>query len=606
MTTIPQRIALAALLLAVPPAAAPAGAQDDLSLFLDTVDVHLVNVEVMVTGADGAPVTGLARDDFEVYEDGERVELTHFYAVEERRVVSDAGAAEPAGDEPAPATAEPPVTRNLQLIVFVDELNVAAAGRNEAFEGLREALAGHLAPGDRVMLVVMDERVRVEEKFTADRAAIDAAIDRLARRAGRGTGFDVEYRQLLTRMQSTPLESPQSGGLDNPFFDGTELDAERFAGEIRNLAERRYRRVQATAEALGAFAASLAGLPGRKAILYLSDGLPVRAAESLSEAWLGKFEQWAVQFNQTQVMRDVIALGSTEFDGTRHLEAMVAAAGANRVAFYPFSVGARHGMSPISAEYAGDGTLGGRGAISREVLTTESMTRETSLLRLAEGTGGVALTRSANAAELLGRMAEDFSTFYSLGYNPPHGGDREYHRIEVRIRDARKRGLTVRHLGGYREKDPLDRLQDLTLSALHYDVESNPLGVEVEPGTPEPAGGDRYRLRAMVKVPFDKILLLPEADAHTARLTLFVVVADEDGGVSPFQRVELPIRVPNERILEAMAGAAAYPLELEMRGGRQRVALGVRDQLARIDATLHFEVEVGPARTAAAEAGTGR
>ena len=240
------------------------------------------------------------------------------------------------------------------------------------------------------------------------------------------------------------------------------------------------------------------------------------------------------------------------------------------------------------------------------MLTTESMTRETSLLRLAEGTGGVALTRSANAAELLGRMAEDFSTFYSLGYNPPHGGDREYHRIEVRVKDARKRGLTVRHLGGYREKDPLDRLQDLTLSALHYDVESNPLGVEVEPGTPEPAGGDRYRLRAMVKVPFDKILLLPEAEAHTARLTLFVVVADERGGVSPFQRVELPIRVPNERILEAMAGAAAYPLELEMRGGRQRVALGVRDQLARIDATLHFEVEVGPARTAAAEAGTGR
>jgi VWFA-related protein len=605
VTTTPQRIALAALLLAVPPAAAPAGAQEDLSLFLDTVDVHLVNVEVMVTDADGAPVTGLGRDDFEVYEDGERVELTHFYAVEERRVLSETGA-EPAGDEPAPAAAEPPVTRNLQLIVFVDELNVAAAGRNEAFSGLREALAGHLAPGDRVMLVVMDERVRVEEKFTADRAAIDAAIDRLSRRAGRGTGFDVEYRQLLTRMQAAPIESPTSGGLDNPLFDGTGLDAERFAGEIRNLAERRYRRVQATAEALGAFAASLAGLPGRKAILYLSDGLPVRAAESLSEAWLGKFEQWAVQFNQTQVMRDVIALGSTEFDGTRHLEAMVAAAGANRVAFYPLSVGARHGMSPISAEYAGDATLGGRGAISREVLTTESMTRETSLLRLAEGTGGVALTRSANAAELLGRMAEDFSTFYSLGYNPPHGGDREYHRIEVRVKDARKRGLTVRHLGGYREKDPLDRLQDLTLSALHYDVESNPLGVEVEPGTPEPAGGDRYRLRAMVKVPFDKILLLPEADAHTARLTLFVVVADERGGVSPFQRVELPIRVPNERILEAMAGAAAYPLELEMRGGRQRVALGVRDQLARIDATLHFEVEVGPARTAAAEAGTGR
>lgn len=603
MLEIPRRAASIAAAAALAAAvASPARAQEGLDLFLDTVDVHLVNVEVMVTDEDGKPVTGLTRDDFEVFEDGEPVALTNFHSVVERRLVEgpDAGPAEPGAE---PAALAPGVTRNLQLVVFVDELNLAASNRNLVFDALREALVETLAPGDVVMLVVMNEQVEVEQKFTADRAAIDAAIDRLSRRASRGTLFEMEYRSLLSRMQSTALEANTVGGFDNPFAEGTELDAERFAGEIRTLAERRYRRVQATSQALGAFAASLAGLPGRKAILYLSDGMPVRAAESLADAWTGKFEEWAVQNNRTDVLREVVSTVSTQYDATRHLEDMVAAAGANRVAFYPLSVGATRGASAISAENAGAATTSGRGALSRDVMVTETMTREASLLRLAEGTGGVALTRSANAAELLDRMAADFSTFYSLGYNPPHGGDGEYHEVEVRVKDAKRRGLTVRHIGGYREKDPLDRLQDLTLSALHYDVASNPLGVQVETSEPEPAGGDRYRLSATVKVPFEKLLLLPHAEVHSGHLTLFVVVGDEAGGVSPFQRVEIPIRIPNERILEAMTGAAVYPLELEVRGGRQRLALGVRDQLAKVDATLHVELDVGGAKTAAAETG---
>ena len=72
--------------------ALPLAAQDDSSLFFDTVDVHVVNVEVVVTDKDGKPAVGLARDDFEVYEDGKRVEVANFFAVEGRRTVL-AGAA---------------------------------------------------------------------------------------------------------------------------------------------------------------------------------------------------------------------------------------------------------------------------------------------------------------------------------------------------------------------------------------------------------------------------------------------------------------------------------------------------------------------------------
>ena len=44
-------------------------------------NVDLVDVDAVVTDADGKPVTGLKKEDFEVREDGKPVELKTFVAV---------------------------------------------------------------------------------------------------------------------------------------------------------------------------------------------------------------------------------------------------------------------------------------------------------------------------------------------------------------------------------------------------------------------------------------------------------------------------------------------------------------------------------------------
>ncbi len=49
--------------------------------FTEVVDVELVNVEAWVNDRKGRSVTGLAVDDFEVFEDGEQVAITHFAEV---------------------------------------------------------------------------------------------------------------------------------------------------------------------------------------------------------------------------------------------------------------------------------------------------------------------------------------------------------------------------------------------------------------------------------------------------------------------------------------------------------------------------------------------
>ena len=52
-------------------------------LFEGAVDVSVVNVEVHVVDQKGEPVAGLGPDDFAVYENGQEMPITNFYAVSE-------------------------------------------------------------------------------------------------------------------------------------------------------------------------------------------------------------------------------------------------------------------------------------------------------------------------------------------------------------------------------------------------------------------------------------------------------------------------------------------------------------------------------------------
>ena len=97
----------------------------------------------------------------------------------------------------------------------------------------------------------------------------------------------------------------------------------------------------------------------------------------------------------------------------------------------------------------------------------------------------------------------------------------------------------------------------------------------------------------MVQIPCQSLLLLRQEQSHQGQVTLLVGARDEAGGVSPFQQVEVPIQIPNERIAEAMLGAAAYQMKLAMRSGKQRISVGVRDHLAQVDSTLNLELTVG-------------
>ncbi|HEY6894642.1 MAG TPA: hypothetical protein VI258_10775, partial [Rhodanobacteraceae bacterium] len=123
------RSAIAALLVAATAAAQQPQQQkqsqsnEPLPKLTETIDVRVINVDVVVTDKKGNPVTGLKQDDFELYENGVPKKITNFYEVEGSKPVTTAAnatAAKPAAAAPAPLTANDiPENMHRKVIFYI-------------------------------------------------------------------------------------------------------------------------------------------------------------------------------------------------------------------------------------------------------------------------------------------------------------------------------------------------------------------------------------------------------------------------------------------------------------------------------------------------------
>jgi VWFA-related protein len=587
---------LALLLLLTAPAAR---AQDEASrhgIFLDTIDVNLINIEVVAVDRDGNPVRGLTKDDFELRVDGEPVEITNFFAVADRqRVLPEeaSGADSELAETASPASASPLRTGPEQayIVVFIDNGNIAPNHRKRVFDDLRDHLGHLMEPADRVMVVSQDGEVTIEQPFTSDKELILEALDRQEKISTRGNMLRLEPR--LVERQIIQGEAPPGGdalamgdsksigsaggpGFQRPTYD---VDARSSYSAVTAHAQAVEEAGRRTLAALSRFVGSLAGLPGRKAVLYVSDGLELAPGEYLFRFWDYKYRTIASQ-------EVGISNIDNEIDRYRlrdEFQDLIAQANADRVAFYTVEGGSDHGMGDVSAETAV--------AVVDSLARTADGEREESLRALAYETGGVPLLNSAGVENLLSQLDRDFSNYYSLGYPSPHKGDGKYHRVQVTVK---REGVKARFLEGYRDKTSDERMADQTLATLLHDVGENPLEVRVEIGKESPVKGEKsFVVPVLVKVPMSRLVLIPQDKAHLGRLSIFIAVADQRGRLSEPQKIEVPVRIPNEELLTAMSQTAAYAARIEMRPGEQKLAIGVRDELAAVDSTLNLSVQVG-------------
>ncbi|MEA2601306.1 MAG: hypothetical protein QOF89_2298 [Acidobacteriota bacterium] len=550
-----------------PAAPAPAKAKES-EQFIDVVNVSVVNVDAYVTDKKGNPVTGLTKDDFELFENKRPVQITNFYSVNGGRATATApvqaaapGAPGGAVVPPTPQeldSARPSEDQRLRLVLYVDNYNLRPFNRNRVMRELRAFIGQKLRKDDLIMLVTYDRELHIRHTFTSDPAQIASIMLDLEKISAQGVHADSERRDALQRINDSR----------------SVAEAETAA---HTYAESTFNDLSFSIDALKKTVDSLAGTPGRKAVVYVSDGLQMIAGQDVFYAVQNKYGEQSTSMVTT-----------LEYDASKRLTELAAQANANRITFYAIDAAGLRSYDSVSAENQGPGPTAPGSAQLIDSVRFANL--QSTLQLLAEKTGGKAILNTNVITPQLERIANDFNSYYSLGYTPTHYGDGKYYKITVKVK---RKDLQVRHREGYRDKSTDSRMSDGTLAALNFPFEDNPLGVSLEFGQARPRDDGFYLMPVMVRIPIGKLTLVPREQSDDARVRLFIAAMDSGGSTSDVQQTPVPISVPKAEVATAQQKSFVYSVTLLMREGDQRVSVGVRDDVGALASFVSRGIHVG-------------
>ncbi len=518
--------------------------------FTEAIEVSVVNLDVFVTDKKGQPLGSLKREDFEVYEDGKPVEITNFYAESGAAVVPSSDPAAP-GTPAAPA-ARPP-EQQLRLVIFVDDTNTTPTGRAKILDRLHDFLRSELRPGDQVMLVRYAHSLEIRREFTGDLARVEADVEALKPLSSDLGGRDATRADALEQIADV-LET-----------QGWDVSIETL---LRNYAGRETLRLAGALDALSSVVSWLGGVSGRKAILYVSDGLPLVPGTDLYQ-WAAI--RMAAQRRAFTSGTTISGSGAQEYDATRRFRELTAQASRNRVTLYPI-------------EAAGSRTV--RGTLIQELLVQND---QSGLRFLAQDTGGQAMLNAADPLTALRQMGQDLATYYSIGYQPQRPGDEVEHKIEVKVK---VKGAQVRHRQWYRDKPVNEAIAERTLAVMRFGPEDNPLDARLEIGAAKEQG-DSVLVPVRVKVPMAKLYLQPGEGKRSGRLRLYLV-ASGGGTTTPVRQTKLvTLNVPESDFAAVASKEYTYEIGISLKKGTYALGVGVRDELAAATSYLRKEFVLG-------------
>lgn len=414
--------------------------------------VNVIEVDVVVTTKAGRPIRGLRQEDFEVFEDGKPVDVVTFVAVDLPQAPVDSSIPAPDLSGSSVASNHQPDDGRVMLIVLDDYHVRFDAGYMVRTKAIARTLVERLGPSDQAAVFATSGRSAMQAEFTGDKARLVEAIDQFFPQSER-TASESEVNNALGRTAGAP-----GGGTSG------------FVGELK---------ARWAMDGLSNAAKALAEIPHRrKAILFVSEGLPVSVEEIISNS--SASAAWSS-------LRDFILTAQR-----------------SNVAVYPVD------PCGLSAEC--------------------STSAQQNLRTLAEATGGFAVVNTNNPEASVERIVAENGTYYLLGYSSPApSNDGRSHRISVRTRvpDAEVRARTG-YLSPRRANKPATATSPLD-NVLNAPIQTRGLHMRVAT-VPSPLGASP---NAAIVVAIE----LPAKEAvAAAKIEFRVVAVDRDGKVRAGQR----------------------------------------------------------------------
>ena len=530
------------------------------------VAVDAVRIDAVVTDKDGAIVRDLSADEFEVFQDGKSQKVTFAQFVPVLVSATPAPVAPirstaAAGALPLPAAA--PLTREQiqrTIAIVVDDLGLSVESLYYAKRALHQFVDAGTQPGDLVALVRTGGSMDGLQPFTTDRRVLHSAIDSLKwntfSRAGVEAFTAANNFSVLKDGSHGPVASAQT---DMTTGDFSLLDATR--------------RSMMAAGTLGALNLVIEGarsLPGRKAILFVSEGF-----ELLEK---GRFDV------VSQSGRVRAALDRAIDRATR----------AGVVIYAIDSRGMQSGGNLAADDFncppPGCTSEAFESGVRQNSQDRREMIRDTQegMTYLAEQTGGFAVLNTNDLGAGLARAAQDVRDYYVIGYAPESdtfaskGKPPEFHKVDVRVK---RPGLKVRsrktflgvsdsdHVTG--DKTPAQQLVDAAISpftSADITIKSTTL-----PGF-SPSQG--LFVRALLHIDASALTFTKSADGKsTASADVLGMVFDRDGSEIAHLSTGFEAALTNEGAQDALRDGLAYTLRIPIpRAGPYQVRFSVRDR----------------------------
>ncbi len=555
--------------------AAPLSAQQPepaAGVVQETVDVEVVNIDVQVTDRQGAPITGLTVSDFQVFEHGRRVDPVNFY-----EVVSD----------------DPDSTTPIWLILYFDQHNMLSANRDRALAELEVDLPAVLE--DRrvsVMVAAHDQAPRVLQGFTRNWGSIRSALASLK---GQGTVGDSRDGLRQSAQLSVTDAFQKMRGSDRLDRQNAALAIDALLGQMRNYAREIYADSESSFEALGNFVRTLSWLEGRKALVYVSDGVVERPLGSLMEHLQDLLTGGASNAGALVESRTGGQAGGTPgtggvFDRDTSMEAgrlqqEVEQYRATATIRAIVAEANTYGVTLFAAKPPpGNAATSARRSKGRGSLLEISDYRE-ALHSLAEGTGGFARTGGGRLTGVLPRAVGGMQSYYSLGLSSAGKVEGEFTAIEIKVEGGR--GVNANYRRSYIKKGIRSRISERALAAVVIGESDNPHRMEVHLDAIVPVEElDLFEVSMWVEFPIGNVELVELDGVHSASARLVVVAMDDDDQLTAAQHLDVPLQVPSDTLADALESHYRAGLTLRLPEGRQRIALGLWDQTAGAGSVL--------------------
>jgi VWFA-related protein len=414
------------------------------------VGTSAVAIDVVVRDKKGRLVKDLKVEDFEVSEDGRR-QLVESFTVVARGVEALPEPATTVATAPAPASAAPeaPSVPTLEtpdspavLALVFDRMS--PGGRDMAHKAALTYLAAR-QDGDYVGVFSIDLALHTVQTFTADSDRIRTAIDDVAVQAGSSFVSSADRRRDLQTLDMRARDAEQmamaatAGG--SPGNPSTGNAAQALAGGAaveRDIAAMQVGMMQsfealerdqqgfATSNGLLAVVQGLQRVPGRKTVVFFSEGM------AIPDRVLPQFQ------------------------------GVIAAANRANVAIYTFDAGGLRTRSPTEAtrdeietrarirmqNMGREDTTGD--ALLKDAERNEDLLRlnpQSGLGMLAEQTGGFLVRDTNDARGSFRQIAQDMRFHYVIGYTPSNENyDGRFRQVSVKVRRA---GVNVYSRRGY-------------------------------------------------------------------------------------------------------------------------------------------------------------